>query len=330
MTKDLIRLAFITLPIVVIIALVRVNYSLDLVIDNRSLDHNYVAVGTMIGMFSLVWLVNIPLVSLIDKPRKRYAVSFAVMTSIIILLINVHSEHVFGADEQFLVHPFWMGLVFNTAVIALINFTILKTDKNAAILRVNELKALKLEAEKKLLVQQLQPHFLFNALSTLKSLINEDPATASDYTVKLSEFLRYTVASSKNDIVTVKSELDFTKDYIKLQSERFLDAVVSKINVPAEVLLLKLPVFSLQTLVENAFKHNQFSKEQPLLIDISYADGYIVVSNVKHKSKVTDPSSSTGTGLQNLNERYRIIANTDVIIEDLSTTFTVKLKPIEI
>ena len=325
MVKSLFKLALLTIPILVVIGLVRINFGTVLVPGDESFRGNYMAVVALTFMFSVSWLINIVIIRFYEKALVRYVISYLAMSLFIIALIFVTGKYVF-ADDKFLVHPFWVGLVFNTIIIGLSNFTILKTNKEKTELKLNELKRLQLEAEKKLLVQQLQPHFLFNALSTLKSLINEDQAKASDYTVQLSDFLRYTVASSKHDTVPVQSELDFTKDYIKLQSERFVDAVHSEIDMPNEVLEMRLPVLSLQTLVENAFKHNQFSVGNPLKIKIWFEDEMIKVSNTKN---VSIPSAdSTGTGLKNLDERYQIITSTSIIIEDKEDMFIVSLIPI--
>jgi len=328
MTKNLIRLAIITIPIIIVIGLVRINLGIDLTTESESFKDNYLAVGILTLMFSMSWIINIPLVKFFDRPVYRYIISYLAISSFILILIYTIGDVVFANQDRFLIHPFWGGLIFNTIVMALCNFAILKTSRDDAELKVNELKRVQLEAEKKLLVQQLQPHFLFNALSTLKSLINEDQAKATDYTVKLSEFLRYSVASSNKDTVSVKSELDFTRDYIKLQSERFIDSIESEITIPSEILDMHLPVFSLQTLVENAFKHNQLSLENPLKIKISYDAGLISVSN--NKSCPNHSSMSIGTGLKNLDERYQLIADTNIVISETEDLFSVSIKPIEI
>lgn len=328
MTKNLIRLAFITIPIIIVIGFIRINLGIDITTNSRPFQDNYLAVAILTTMFSMSWIINILLVKFFDRPVYRYIISFLAISGFILLLIFTVGDIVFANQDRFLIHPFWGGLVFNAIVLALCNFAILKTSRDAAELKVNELKRVQLEAEKKLLVQQLQPHFLFNALSTLKSLINEDQSKATDYTVKLSEFLRYSVASSNKDTVTVKSELDFTKDYIKLQSERFIGAVESEITIPRDILNMDLPVFSLQTLVENAFKHNLFSPDKPLRIKIYFEDGLISVSNNKSSSKASN--LSMGTGLKNLDERFHLIADTSIIVKESEDTFTVSIKPITI
>jgi len=327
MTKNLIRLAITTIPIILVIGLVRVNIGLGVAPNATTFQNNYWAVGALTFLFSMAWFINIPLIRFFDRPLLRYGLSYLAMVLLILLLIYTTSEIVFPKNKRFLLHPFWVALIFNTIVIALSNFTLLKTSKDIAEIKLNELKRLQLEAEKKLLVQQLQPHFLFNALSTLKSLINEDQDKASDYTVQLSEFLRYAVTSSKRDTISVQNELDFTKDYIKLQSERFINSVESEICLPSAVLQWHLPVFSLQTLVENAFKHNLLSPEKPLGIKIWFEDGMINVQNSKNQALY--PVDSMGTGLKNLNERFQIITGSSIIIEDKEETFTVGLIPIK-
>lgn len=326
--RNLLQLALITIPIIVVIGLVRVNFGTVLSPNHYSFQHNYLAVVALTLIFMLSWGINILLLPFYDRPVHRYLLSYIVMALIIWGLIHSLGKLVFPGQEQSIIHPFWSGLIFNMVIIALTNFAKLKTSRDLAEYKVNELKRLQLEAEKKLLIQQLQPHFLFNALSTLKSLINENPGKASDYTVQLSEFLRYTITSSKEDTVSVKSELDFTKDYIRLQSERFLGAVVSQISLPPEVLQMHLPVYSLQTLVENAFKHNTFSEERPMRISIYFEEGLISVEN--SKSSPGARVLSTGTGLKNLEERFQIIADAKIILTETTDTFKVSLKPLMI
>lgn len=319
MLKDLFKLAFITVPIVIVIWGLRVNVGLVLA-DNDTI------LIMLSCLFLVSWSINIPLVLYIHAHIKRHVLSYIIMSLFILSLIGVLNDYVFDKNQLFFIHPFWAGLIFNIIVLALIDFTLMKNRKELAERKVSEIQRLKIEAEKKLLIQQLQPHFLFNAMSTLKSLIGENQESASNYTVHLSNFLRYTVKSHTQDIVPVHRELDFATDYMELQKERYVGAVYSEINLPDAILEKSIPVFSLQTLVENAFKHNQLSKENPLRIKIWYEDKMIKVSNNKIKKETT--SQSTGTGLINLMERYYLISSSNIQIEDMDTTFTVSIKPL--
>jgi two-component system, LytTR family, sensor kinase len=126
----------------------------------------------------------------------------------------------------------------------------------------------------------------------------------------------------KQDLVSVEQELKFTNDYLDLQKVRFDTSLMVSVNVPMDVLDRHLPAFAIQTLVENAVKHNSFTERRPLYIKILYSDNTITVSNNKTMTKA---ELTTGTGLKNLNERYKIIANREIIMVDEKDEFSVSI-----
>jgi two-component system LytT family sensor kinase len=177
-----------------------------------------------------------------------------------------------------------------------------------------------LEAQRLMLLQQLQPHFIFNALSTLKSLISEDPSKAEDYTVRLSEFLRYSFQSKNNELVLLADSIKFTEDYVELQKVRFGDSFDCKIDIPEIELQKKVPIYAVQTLVENAIKHNAFNDKNPLFIQILMDGGRLkVINNLIPKKDKTN----SGTGLENLNQRYKILANLEIEVNITEDSFIV-------
>ena len=176
------------------------------------------------------------------------------------------------------------------------------------------------EAQKQVLMQQLQPHFLFNALSTLKSLISENPTQAEDYTLKLSDFLRYTVQSQNQELATLANELNFANDYLNLQKIRFGDAFLSRLEVSEQYFQKKIPVLALQVLVENIFKHNYFTEKKPLHFTIKAKDNLLVVWNEKTSIRLSEKNN---TGLKNLNARYLLICNKGIEILDNENEFQV-------
>lgn len=175
--------------------------------------------------------------------------------------------------------PFVPAIGINTLILILSKSIILQFQKESAELEVKQLKVNNLEAQKMILLQQLQPHFLFNALSTLKSLISENPRNAEDYTVRLSDFLRYSVQAKNNEVVSLSDELTFTKNYIELQKVRFEESFKCRIEISEQYLNQKIPVYALQTLVENALKHNAFSDKKPLFIEVLIEKNQVKVSN---------------------------------------------------
>jgi two-component system, LytTR family, sensor kinase len=215
--------------------------------------------------------------------------------------------------------PLIPAIAINTLILILSNSIILQFQKESAELEIERLKVNNLEAQKLILLQQLQPHFLFNALSTLKSLISENPTNAEDYTVRLSDFLRYSVQAKNNEVVSLAEELTFTNNYIQLQKVRFGDSFQCPIDIPEQYLSKKIPVYALQTLVENAIKHNSFTDKKPLLIRVSVERNRIKVSNNLLPKTLQTPS---GTGLENLNQRYKLITDKEIEIVKTETEFT--------
>jgi two-component system LytT family sensor kinase len=182
------------------------------------------------------------------------------------------------------------------------------------------------------LMQQVQPHFLFNSLSALKSLIGHSPEQAGEYLVRLSGFLRASMSSHAMSVVLVGRELELCVDYLEMQQIRFGEALLFSIDVPAMVREREyVPVFSLQLLIENAIKHNVLTRERPLSIRVAYVDGVIRVVNNLQKMPgagglVGEAGAAGGTGLENLRERYGALTGDPVLIEEGQHEFSVTIK----
>jgi two-component system, LytTR family, sensor kinase len=287
--------------------------------------------GIMINVF-IYWLVNIWLIKFVNKHGKVWVWYLCSYLFVLIshaglgLLRNriappLMNDMELQIDKHiFIAYPLISILALNTIILIICNAVLASQKNKNAELEIEQLKVNNLEAQKQALLQQLHPHFLFNTLSVLKSLIKENPDEAENYSVKLSEFLRYSIQVQKKDMVTVGEELKFTNDYIDLQKVRFENSLICKINIPEAVYQMQIPAFALQTLVENAIKHNSFTEKQPLHITIEYAANAITISNNKMLAKTTD---TTGTGLENLNQRYKIIANKEIEITDGKEEFSV-------
>lgn len=194
--------------------------------------------------------------------------------------------------------------------------------KQAAEQEVQRLSIMNMEAQQIILMQQLQPHFLFNALSTLKALIKTNSDEAENYALELSEFLRYTINSHNSKLVMLKDEISFAENYLKLQKVRFGKAIDFEVNIQDEYLSYHIPVYGIQLLVENAIKHNAFSIHNPLRISIFTENNILIVSNIKIKPI---KNSDYGIGLTNLNERYRLITGNEIEIINNENEFKVYL-----
>ncbi|HEY1040711.1 MAG TPA: histidine kinase [Bacteroidia bacterium] len=277
------------------------------------------------------WLINIFVLS-ITKNKERwvqyilsYLLTFFFHFGAILVgrLTNTIPEPPSDDRVTIIIYPVISFFAFNTVTLIIINLLLSQEKRQNAETQIQKLSVANLEAEKKILQQQLQPHFLFNSLSTLKSLIKDNPDEAENYAVKLSEFLRYSIDAHKSELISLEDELQFTEGYIELQKARFPNSFFCTITVSDEILNRKIPVFGLQTLVENAIKHNQFSSKRPLNVKIESFENSIKVTN--NKLQNVPHSRGTGTGLSNLNKRYHLIADKEIEIQENSTEFMVIL-----
>jgi len=206
------------------------------------------------------------------------------------------------------------------------NFIILQDMKVRVDLENSQLRTINAETVNQLLRQQIQPHFLFNALNVLKSLIRKYPDTAEEYLISLSDFLRASVNQNKKVLVPLAEELKICHDYMEMQKIRFGNALNYQVNI-TDTDSGYLPVFSLQPLLENAIKHNELTNASPLRIEISDNTGWVEVKNSLQPKRSL--SESTGNGLTNLTERYRILSGDPVKIIENQENFIVKIRILE-
>ncbi len=173
------------------------------------------------------------------------------------------------------------------------------------------------------LKNQIDPHFLFNSLNVLSSLIEENPENAQRFTTSLSKVYRYVLEQKDKDLVSVEEELSFAKTYMNLLKMRFENSLTYEI--PTEQLNpeAKVVPLSLQLLLENTVKHNVVSEQKPLHIKIYIENGFLVIENNLQKKEVLQDRK--GVGLQNIVDRYAIISKKKMIVEQLETNFKVKL-----
>ena len=188
---------------------------------------------------------------------------------------------------------------------------------------IDKLKAEKTEMELAFLKSQVNPHFLFNNLNTLDDLIDRNPRQAKEYLHKLSNIYRYIITTTEKDVVSLQEEWNFIDDYIYLLKERY-GASYQFIKTTTTIDLHKylIPPATLQSLIENAVKHNQGSIKNPLLITLEVYQNKISVSHKKNLK--IDIPNSLGTGLKNLKSRYQFLSNKEISIIN-SDVFSVTL-----
>jgi two-component system, LytTR family, sensor kinase len=318
MFRKLYRAAFISSPIIGLIGSTPLY-----VVEKLQLSSVFVLWIILTVVVFIFWSINISIISKIGKTNstKRYFVSFVmILLAQSINIFFIRHLNLGQIPFKSTLFPMVPAIAINAIILIISNSIILQFQKESAELEVKQLKVNNLEAQKLILLQQLQPHFLFNALSTLKSLIGENAGLAEDYVVKLSDFLRYSVQAKNNEIVNLSEELKFTHDYIQLQKVRFGDSFICEIEIPEQVFSKKIPVYALQTLVENAIKHNAFTDKKPLIIKVTTEGNRLKVNNNLLPKALNNQS---GTGLENLNQRYQLIADRQIEVVKTANDFTV-------
>lgn len=173
------------------------------------------------------------------------------------------------------------------------------------------------------LKNQLDPHFLFNSLNVLTSLIEEDPEQAQHFTTALSKVYRYVLEQKNKDLVTVDEELQFAQTYVKLLNMRFEDSIQIALPEKSNNPEAQIVPLSLQLLLENAVKHNVVTGQRPLRIEVIEKDNMLVVANNLQEKQVLKKSS--GVGLQNIKQRYSILSDREVVVEKSEGQFRVSL-----
>ena len=199
--------------------------------------------------------------------------------------------------------------------------SILKRQENK--IKVQKIIAGTANAKFESLKNQIDPHFLFNSLNVLSSLIEENPENAQRFTTSLSKVYRYVLEQKDKELVSVEEELAFAKTYMDLLKMRFENSL--SYELPSENIDIEAKVvpLSLQLLLENAVKHNVVSEQKPLNIKVYLEDNFLVIQNNYQKKEVLQDRQ--GVGLDNIISRYEIITNRKVMIEQTENQFIVKI-----
>ncbi len=190
--------------------------------------------------------------------------------------------------------------------------------------QMEDLKKEMLASKYTSLKNQISPHFLFNSLNTLTSLMYEDRDLASDFVTRLASSYRYILDNREEDLVSLSKELNFLDSFIFMMNVRHKEAVFIRTDIFIRAENYVIPTLSLQMLVENALKHNYYSKEKPLLISITTIDGEVLkVKNNLRKRELKE--DTTRLGIKNIKKRYSYYTNTPVLVEEESGYFEVTI-----
>lgn len=215
-----------------------------------------------------------------------------------------------------------IGLIFTVALASFMLVSRLIYNWMSTQQQLAQVKEEKLRMDYNHLQDQLNPHFLFNNLSVLKSLIIYDRETAVEFTENFTDVYRYVLKSKGRELIKLNKELEFIDSYIGLHKERLGDGLKIDITIDKECLNKHIAPLTLQLLIENAIKHNITSKDMPLNISITANMDKIKVTNTINKKET---SYSTHTGLTNLANRYNLLSDQKIIIDETNNTFSVEI-----
>ncbi len=273
---------------------------------------------------------------LFDEVKKRIFFQSAIMlvlTIVVNTILGQLAKNVFS-DESVtltlgdkLIHSNSAAIFCTIMVIAVYESIFFMHQLRHSVEETEKLKREGLKAELNALKTQVNPHFLFNNLNTLASVIPEDPKLAVDFVQQLSKLYRHILEVKDEQSILLREELDVLKAYAFLLQTRFGNNLDVVINVPHEKLNKKIVPLSLQILMENAIKHNIVSSDKPLKIEVSAVNGKLIVSNnLQKKNQVNE---STGIGLDNIRNRYKLLGNGQVEVNESGSNFTVSIPLIE-
>jgi len=211
-------------------------------------------------------------------------------------------------------------------IVVLIGVFVIKAfyDRQLALIDNERLIRENLESQYESLKNQVSPHFLFNSLTALKTLIREDPENARLYLDHLSQVLRNTLQSNQKHSITLSDEIEVSRSYLFLVNMRYEKNLVVDFNIMEKYKHHRLPPLAILTLLENAIKHNEISKRNPLFIRISTPEpDSLMITNSLHEKLTTEPG--TGIGLVNLSRQYQLLSGKDIKISKSIDEFRVEI-----
>ena len=260
--------------------------------------------------------------SWIESPQKRLllqSIAFTIFTSVSLFLLMYTLHQMRFGDGRLINRKmeeiFFPALVFALALIAVYTSSQFFIAWKKSLIDIEKYKAETANAELKNLKSQINPHFLFNNLSVLTALVYQDQDKAAAFINELSKVYRYALDNKNDELVTLQEELIFLQHYIYLLKIRFENSIVFNININEDQKQYYLPPMCLQMLVENAIQHNEASQAMPLQISIHAENNSLYIEN--NLQARSDFSSSSKTGLKNIQSRFEFF--TDAKVEILKT-----------
>ncbi len=271
----------------------------------------------------------------LNKPFKKIVafiitIPFYVVPVSVLMLVGWYKIFMNGLVDWSVVRL--SSIIILIAVFFLVNLyetVFLVRDVANDKLQQEQLERAKAEAELEALKNQIDPHFIFNSLNTLSHLIEEKPEKAKLFNDHMADVYRYILQNKAKDLVLLREEMLFMQDYFSLLKIRFEDALQLETEIDETLWdQYLIPPISLQVLLENAVKHNEFSETSPLQIQLLFVENELQMRNKLKEKKLRKPSSRIG--LQNLEERYRLSTGRSIRIERSDDAFTVCLPILKI
>lgn len=334
MTKKLVYYSLLTIGISLIIHLINFmasGFSFDFLVQWKYILYNYVYALT-IGVANILFFGLLNSRFSWDKEAKKLIIygvvgSVAVSTLSFFLARVIHKIGIDGYTyEKFIEVEHVQNYIFSMLIAFIITliFHLFYFYKALQESKIKEQKIISKESSARLqaLKDQLDPHFLFNSLNVLTSLIEENPENAQDFTTGLSKIYRYVLEQKEKEKISLKEEISFAKTYINLLKMRFEDSIHFKIELSCDQGYYLIPL-SLQLVLENAIKHNRISASNPLHIGIFIEEDMLLIENTYQPKKQT--SDRKGVGLANIEERYSLFTDKKIKIEYKDDKFQIYL-----
>ncbi len=272
----------------------------------------------------------ITLDSLLDKAIHwkanfllRFISGIGANTLLVVVYFTLAGTYVFHASGEVILKLNMLFII--TVFIYEIFYGLFYSYRFYAVTQAEQLQSdrWQLELQFESLKSQISPHYLFNCLNTVSSLLYKDSHVAEEFVRRMADTFRYVLGNQKHRLVTLREELDFVKSYYFLLQVRYEYHLQMEINVPASLLDTFIPPMTIQLLVENAVKHNAISKDQPLLVYIGARDNtQLIVYNTK--TQALRPATSFRVGLENIHRRYGFFSKEPVLVTD-GSKFQVQL-----
>lgn len=256
--------------------------------------------------------------------NRRLLFSLLAGTGLMIVLVALHQLLVPGypLSSMLMMYEF-RGILINLTIYVFLFLLYQSFHAQLISIELERIKAAHVGAQFELLRQQVNPHFLFNSLNTLKSMVDTGDDHASAFIMKLSDFYRFTLGSRTGDLISLREEMEILDAYFFLLTARFEAGIVFSAEFTEDTGQIAVPPFTLQLLAENCIKHNIIALDQPLVIRLHIADHYLVMEN--NLQPKLSPEPSTGMGLENINQRYLHLSGMPIIVEKHGNLFKVKM-----